>query len=185
MKLVEVVKLNSKKIDLESSLLKEKIELVSSLIKSEDYENALNICNELVEKYTLAYEIVSERAFINYSLGKTDHALADLQTLIDLRPDSPTAYVKRAVWNLEFGNDLQAINDLTVVILMGDEFYIEVSYFYRAIAYIHLGMRDYAYNDYVNLSDDFNFRVKTLKEGTRFLSKEDIKVLCLGIHTSQ
>lgn len=171
--------MNSKKNDLENPLLEEKTELISSLIKNEDYESALNVCNELVEKYNFSHKIMSDRAFLNYSIGRIDEALDDLQTLIDIHPESPSAYVKRAAWNLELGNDIQAINDLTIVILMRDEFYLEVSYFYRAMAYLNLGMRDEAYNDYMNLSEDFYFWIKTPKEGTRFLSNEDIKVMCL------
>lgn len=61
-------------------------------------------------------EAVQDRANSHVALGNVDAALADHDTLVDLSPEDPDRRLDRARAMIKFGQDVDAIPDLTIVI---------------------------------------------------------------------
>jgi tetratricopeptide (TPR) repeat protein len=154
--------------------VKRKLELVEILVDQSNYEGALRLCNEVIAEDARSFEAHSERARINHQLGRPTEALLDLQVLIELRPESPTAYLRRSTLNMELGYDSLAIEDLTFVIASGEEYFLDTAYFYRAVAYLNLSKKELAMKDCQKLPHDFAFFVRTKNQMGRYLTRDDV-----------
>jgi len=154
--------------------INKKIEDIARLRKEEKYEEALQVCNEMIAEDNECYAAYSKRSHILHGLGKYSEALRDLGRLIELRPDGPTAYLQRAEWYLEQGDDKLAMDDLDFVIRTGEPYFIDTAYFYRAVACLNLGHKAEAIDACLKLPDDFKYQIETPRWGGRLLSRDDI-----------
>ncbi|WP_284618003.1 tetratricopeptide repeat protein [Aquabacterium humicola] len=154
--------------------IEQRLALIETLFEKSDFSAVLQICNDIIELDDGHFEAHSERARANQRLGRLGDAMSDLQVLIDLRPDSPTAYLRRAALNMELGHDALAVMDLSRVVELGDGYYLSTAHFYRAIAYHNIGDKEASRRDATLLPNDFRFFVKTKDHGTRQLSRQEV-----------
>ena len=155
--------------------IKTKLEQLAHLVEQCEYDCALKLCDEIIEEDDSVYEVYSERSYMLYQLGRKSEAFLDLQLLMELRPESPSAYLRRAVWNLELGHDLLAIQDLSLVIETEDQYFLDAAYFYRSVAYLNTGKKMQALMDCQRLPEDLSFYVRTRDDGGRLLSVDSIR----------
>ena len=157
------------------------LKAIAQFTKEDKYEQSLQVCNELIDQDSNCYSAYSARADVLYHLGKYTEAFQDIDRLMYLRPDSPSAYVRRAEWNLAQGNDKLVIDDLSFVIKSKDQYYLNVAYFYSTVALLNLGKKAEALEACRKLPDGYEFYVETYHAGGRLLSRDalDKMILCL------
>ncbi|WP_222610890.1 hypothetical protein [Undibacterium sp. FT79W] len=159
--------------DIENSL-KEKLENIDRLFINEEYDLALQICNEIIAENEDCYAAYSERSCIFHALGRNSEAFDDVDKLIKLRPTSPTAYMRRARWHLEQGADDLALKNVNFVIELGTEYFIDSAYFYQAIALLNIGKKTEAIEACQMLPGDFRDYVNTYNIRGKLLSRDDL-----------
>lgn len=160
--------------------IKDKLEYIARPFKPEEYGQIIQVCSEIIAEDSDCYEAFSARSHVYYRLGMYTEALCDVGRLIQLRPKSPVAYIRRAGWYLERGEYGHALADAKVVIESGDEYFANVAYFYRAMASLNLGSKADAMDACRNLPDDFKFYVKIYNAGGKVISRDDLCKLVNG-----
>lgn len=148
-----------------------KLKKLPQLLQRKEYMAGLRLCDEIIEHEPLVYSVYSDRSFILREVGELQRAFDDINTLVNLRPECPTGYLKRAEWHLEFGANELAIKDLTFVINTEERYFLHTAYFYRAIGYLQLHRKREAKDDCFKLPADFSFYVKTLQLGGVVISR--------------
>jgi tetratricopeptide (TPR) repeat protein len=125
----------------------------------EDYIRAINMCDEAIAENSTSPEGFNTRARINELAGNLEEALADITRAIEIEPNEPDYYYNRGRWHLGVGNLDDAVADQTQALEIGDNrdlhFYDECAYFFRAVAFVHLGRFDEALSDCQHVDDDF------------------------------
>jgi tetratricopeptide (TPR) repeat protein len=150
------------------------LEKISQLRNEGAYDEALQICNEIIDTDDACYAAYSMRSRIYYDLGIYSDAFVDLGKLATLRPHSPSAYFERATWNLELGNDQLVLNDVQIILKLGDEYFVNSAYFYLAVAQLNLGNKAEAFDAAIQLPEAFKLYVKTRGFGGRVLTKNEL-----------
>lgn len=156
------------------NLIEKKLEDVDSFLDAEKLEEAIEVCNEIISMDDACYMAYSRRGDILFMMGRRLDAFCDLDKLMKLRPECPSAYYVSAKWNLEIGNDRAAIDDANFVIRSGEEYFMNMAYFFRAIALHNLGDQVAAEKDCLLLPDDFRTAITLCKAGWMVLSRDDL-----------
>jgi tetratricopeptide (TPR) repeat protein len=157
-----------------SKLQSEKLADAAALLKEGKYQEAIDICSGIILEESDCYAAFSARSRIFHDLGKHEDALRDIAKLIELRPNSPCAFIERAAWYLELGDDQLAVSDADFVIATGDEYFINTAHFYRAVASFNLGQKQNLMDSCDKLPLDFKSYVKTWRHGGRLLTRNDL-----------
>lgn len=79
---------------------------ISILIYEKKYKKALTEINQAMDRFQTSKKYLLQRAIIYEKLGRWDDARADLETLIDIEPDSEQAYNYLGYTMLERGDDI-------------------------------------------------------------------------------
>jgi tetratricopeptide (TPR) repeat protein len=137
------------------------LEKIARLREEMQFQNAIAICNDIIVSDVACYPAYGARSRIFYDLGRYEDAFKDLEKLIELRPNSPSAYLERAAWGLERGNYKSAIDDSTHVIESGELYYMSMAYFYQCIGYLLQGDKKQATEACSKLPNDFKAYLKT------------------------
>jgi tetratricopeptide (TPR) repeat protein len=156
------------------SLIEKKLHDIDSLQKAKKFEEAIEVCNEIIADDDECYMAYSKRGDIFYGLGMHQDAFRDLDKLMEIRPECPSAYYVSARWNLELGNDKSAIDDANFVIKSGVAYFINMAYFFRSIAFLNLGDKKAAAEDCLLLPEEFKTAVTIHKIGWKILSRDDL-----------
>jgi tetratricopeptide (TPR) repeat protein len=157
-----------------NKLQSEKLADVAALLKESKYQEAIDICSGIILEESDCYAAFNARSQIFLDLGKHEDALRDITKLIELRPNSPCAFIERAALYLELGDDQLAIGDADFVIATGEDYFINVAHFYKAVASFNLGQKQNLMDLCSKLPLDFKFYVKTLRHGGRLLTRDDL-----------
>jgi tetratricopeptide (TPR) repeat protein len=139
-----------------------------------DYERALEICNQEIAESPETADGLDTRSRIYELMGDLEKAIKDITDAIDIDPSQPDYYFNRGRWHLGLGNYAAAVVDQTRAIDIGNQcdfqHYRESSLFFRAAAFLRLGMLYEALADCKDLDDDF----VTYSVGLGRLSKAEI-----------
>ena len=95
------------------------------LARARRYEEAIEICDIVISDDPNSYAAFSERSCSLHALGRVEDAFRDVEKLIELRPESPTAYFRRARWHMERGEYELALNDLRQVMAFNVEYFTD------------------------------------------------------------
>jgi tetratricopeptide (TPR) repeat protein len=131
----------------------------SVALERNDPEEALKICQELMDANPESAICFDTRARIYELIGDLEKAVDDISVSIDIDPAEPDYYFNRGRWHLGLGNYHLAVADQTKALDMGkqhnSQYYEKSSLFFRAAAFLALGMYEKALSDCENLDDDF------------------------------
>jgi len=163
-----------------SNFVTERRKIIDRFRDEGRFEEALQVCEEMIAADSGDYAAYSERADILYSIGQRKEAYQDLGRLIQLRPESPSAYYVRAKWNLEVGDYQAVLDDATTIMRFRDKHFIDVAYFYRAIAQFKLGNKTDAVADCLRLPADFKMPVDIPQMGWKVLSRKELQEMIGG-----
>ncbi|MDM5182131.1 hypothetical protein PO883_33715 [Massilia sp. DJPM01] len=155
-------------------LIRRRLDDVERLQNSDKFEEAIEVCNEIISVDSECYMAFSRRGDIYHGMGMHENAFRDLKKLMMLRPDCPSAYYVSARWNLELGNDQAVVDDANFVVKSGEPYFIKMAYFFRALAFLSLGNKAKALDDCHKLPDEFRTAVTTYKTGWQVLSRADL-----------
>lgn len=142
-------------------MMNSKINEIDRLRKLKDFEGAIRICDEMISDDASCYAAFWKRCNIFRALGKFSEAFADLERLLEIRPNDPTAYVQRAEWRLELGEDQLALTDIELVLKTKETYYLDTANFYKAIALLNLGDKAAANAVCLKLPADFRYHIVT------------------------
>lgn len=151
-----------------------KINEIERLRKSKAYSEAIRVCGEVIAEDHDAYAAYSRRSYIFRDLGQFSEAFADLARLTELRPNDPTAYIQRAEWRLELGEDLLALEDLEFVIGTNEQYYRDTANFYKAIALLSMDDKPAAEAACLKLPRDFKYHIVTPRLGSRVIAWDEL-----------
>jgi tetratricopeptide (TPR) repeat protein len=158
------------------SIMKEDLAKIECLAGKERYEEAITCLDELLEKYGNQSQVWELRAHVNALQGNSEAAVADLSRALKLKSDEPHPFYIRGIHLIKVARYKEAVADFTKVIELCDfyksDYYREGAYFFRAEAYLRLGLYDMARTDCKHVRDDFS----TWIDGMR--SKQDILHQC-------
>jgi tetratricopeptide (TPR) repeat protein len=155
-------------------LIKRRLDDVERLQNSDKFEEAIEVCDEIISLDSECYMAFSRRSDIYHRMGQHEAAFHDLDRLMKIRPECPSAYYVSARWNLELGNDRAAIDDANFVIKSGEQYFIKMAYFFRSIAFMNLGNKKAALDDCHMLPDEFRTALTLYKTGWKVLSRADL-----------
>jgi tetratricopeptide (TPR) repeat protein len=151
-----------------------KISEIERLRKNKDCEEAIRICSDVIAEDHDAYAVYSKRSYIFRELGRFPEALADLARLTELRPGDPTAYLQRAEWQLELGEDSLALKDIEFVISTNEHYYMDTANFYKAIALLSMDDKLAAAAACLRLPRDFKYHIVTPSLGSRIMTWDEL-----------
>jgi tetratricopeptide (TPR) repeat protein len=164
--------MSASRIDAEKALAK-----AWQLSKDERFEEAVELCDEVIAHHEDCYDAYSERSCNLHSLGRVTEALRDLEKLIELRPSSPTAYFRRARWRIERGEYELALKDLYQVLEFKVEYFDESVRFHLVIALLNTQRGDDAKRESEMLSPGFKEFVSTPSTLGKTFSREELILL--------
>lgn len=147
------------------------------LSKEERFEEAIDVCGDVIAQDDDCYAAYSERSCNLYALGRFEEALRDLEKLIELRPSSPTAYFRRARWQIERGEYEFALKDLYQVIDFQVEYFNESAYFHLVVALLNTNRIADALQACDKLSPSFKEFISTPLTPGKALSRDELKLL--------
>lgn len=147
------------------------------LRKQGKYNESILQCDEIIVLYPNCYSAYNTKCYNLYDLGRYEEAFKELEQLIDLRPESASAYYLRAEWNLNRGAYFDVIEDADAIIHMNDEYFLNVAYFYKCLAYLSLNKKNEAKVAYLKLPNDFKYGIKTMLWGFKVWTKSELMLL--------
>lgn len=107
------------------------------------YEEALRICNWLIEEKSTLASGLRERAAVKEHMGAFEDAIKDLRDLISMNTDEPSDYHQLGVLLLVSGNIHEAIDYFSKAIELGERanfnYYTNSSLLHRAEAELRNG----------------------------------------------
>ena len=163
-----------------SRFIEERRKVIDRLRDEGRFEEAIEVCGEMIAADEENYTAYSERAEILYSAGRREEAFRDLEILMRLRPGSPSAYYIRAKWNLEDGNYRSVVDDAAVIIQSRDKYFVDVAYFFRSLANFNLGNKKDAISDCLRLPEEFKMSIDMPGMGWKVLSRKDLHKIVAG-----
>lgn len=137
------------------------LEQVVVLHRQRRYEEAIDLCTAVIERDEDCYAAYSRRSYSNYALGRLTEAFQDADRLVALRPASPTAYICRARWHMEVGQDEAALSDLNKVVETGEPYFLDSALFYLSIVLSNLGRYEEAEKICEALPSDIKDHIET------------------------
>lgn len=142
--------------------------------EKKEFSEALKICSEVIENYPKCTEAYRERAYVYSRMKDWEKALLDINKAITLDLDNPADYFTRGRWLLITDNPQDAVEDFSKVLMIENEmnsaYFSETAYFFRALAYLDIGLYEKALNDCKEVRDDFALHFKS-----RLRSKREIQ----------
>lgn len=147
------------------------------LSKEDRFEEAIDICCDVIAQDDDCYAAYSERSCNLHALGRFEESLRDLEKLIELRPSSPTAYFRRARWQIERGEYEFALKDLYQVIDFQVEYFNESAYFHLVVALLNTNRIDDALQACGMLSPGFKEFISTPSTPGKALSRDELMLL--------
>jgi tetratricopeptide (TPR) repeat protein len=101
--------------------------------------DALEVANKLVLFDSDCHRAYRVRALLHFDLRMHSAALQDMDSLVRLCPESPAPYFERGALSMELGRYAEVVDDMKSVIHIGDPFFLQSAYLYRAFASFKLG----------------------------------------------
>jgi tetratricopeptide (TPR) repeat protein len=139
-----------------------------------DYDGALRVCNEVLNKYPDMPHAVREKAAIYAAMKNFAEATALMSDLIAQNPNELEYYFSRGRWYLANADWTEAAADMTKALELGSEqtsnYFTESAYFFRAVALSKLRRYSEAVADCEHVRDDFLIYLYS----TGKISKSDI-----------
>ena len=136
----------------------------SKAADQKDYATALSMCEALIRAHPESVPVLRTRAQIHAHKADFGQAVQDITTAIEKGPAEPGDYFFRGWWNLEAENELNAIEDLTHALRLGEDlksdYFCESAHFFRAVAAARLGRYDQCLADCEHVRDDFLMYLK-------------------------
>ncbi len=150
---------------------------VLELAKKNHFDEALSICNNYIDYNKNPREGYAKRAQVFAIKNELENAIADINSIEQIGLANSGDYFSRGRWKLMLNDLLGAIKDLTSSIELeaqnNESYYMESSYFYRAVAYVFSDEKEKAISDCKHVRDDFQVY---LKGGIH--TKSDLLKLC-------
>ncbi len=124
-----------------------------------DYAAALSACEAIIQAHPELTAPLRKRAHIYALKADFRQAMDEMSSVIQNDRAEPGDYFFRGWWNLEDDNTVDAIEDLTKAIELGeqlsDDYFTENAHFFRAVASLRLGRYPDALADCEHVRDDF------------------------------
>ena len=144
------------------------------LARKSQYDQALEICDWLIEEKTTEVAGYRERAAIKEHMDDLDGAIGDLKEVISRFDKEPADFHALGLLLLQSGATTEAIEAFGQAISLGEElenhYYTDSSYLFRAEARLKLNDPEEALVDVERLPDGY----KAYVPGSGMRSKEDI-----------
>lgn len=135
-----------------------KLERAFQCSEKKDYPAAVKLCSEAISENPDDPIGYRKRSHIYARMGKWENALQDLDRVISLQCEEPADYFSRGRLRLRVANFEQAIKDFTKAIDLSeayrDDYYIEMSRFFRAEALVRIGSYHDALTDCEHVRDE-------------------------------
>lgn len=151
--------------------IKKKLNEAYSLAEKKDYAKALEMCNAVIAAHPSEFDGLRERAAIYSHMNDLNRAIADISTVITQGSHEPMDYFKRGWLHLDNDNPVQAAEDLSKALEIGEEndfhYYDESAYFFRSLAFLRLQRWDEALADCEHVRDDFLIYIKSAGKITK------------------
>ncbi|ADG71373.1 tetratricopeptide repeat protein [Brachyspira murdochii] len=119
---------------------------IQKLILEENYEEAIKLCDEAIEKDDKDEDAYFNMAFAKINLQRYKEAIEGYSKVIELNNKNEIAYINRSVCYEINKQYKEAISDLDNVIKLNQ--YNEKAYFYRGIDKNFIGLYEDAINDF-------------------------------------
>src|ERR1700752_4034119 len=150
-----------------------------------NFSGALQACDAWLSENPNSYEILSERALVQSSLGNSDRAIEDISQVIAPRPMEPCFRFERAYYLIDAQRYEPAIVDLTEVLRLCDvwnrDYYRVTARFVRGYAYLRLGKAAEVIHDCTDVEDGFQWWIEHgLRTKTAILSEAEAMITDLN-----
>ena len=139
--------------------------------KEKHYDEALAICNALIEAHPSIPWGLRKRAAIYAYMGDFRRAIADITEVIEKGPECRDLFY-RGWWHFETDAAAEAVADLTMTIDLEEldaAYHTESAYFFRALALLRLGRYEDALADCKHVREDFLIHLRSGR-----VSRDDI-----------
>ena len=147
---------------------------VIRLIRKEDYKSASESVECLIHDYPLEPEAWNTRAYLNANCGNHQGAVADMSTAILIEAFEPGYFFTRGRYLFKLGRFLEAIKDFTATIDLSvkasSEYYLSAALFFRADAYVRLGLHEAARTDCARIPISFQLWTDQLRNRADILA---------------
>jgi len=131
------------------------------LARRNDPDNAMDLANDLIERYPKEAKVWSLRGYMHGRLGNHSGAVSDLTRAIEINDNDPYLFFSRGADRFELGDDQLAVDDFTRALDLCDsqqrQDYAETLLFWRAEAWLRLGNAQRALSDLTGVRDGFSF----------------------------
>lgn len=128
-------------------------------MESENYEQAIAICDQVIRDHPTLPDGVRERAAIYARMGDYSRAITDIDAAITLDPTEPDYHFFRGWWHLVIGNFDEAVEAETTAIEVGNKKsghpFRESAHFFRAVAFSQQGKFEEVLSDCEMVRDDY------------------------------
>ena len=132
------------------------LSLVNNLYKKKKYDDALKLCNVLMEEQNESYELFELRSSVFARLNQTEAAIEDLDRVIELMPNNSAPHFRKARYLMKVERNNEAVYHLSEAENMDNGYFGETIFFIRAIAHLRQKKYDDALNDVNKISNDFD-----------------------------
>lgn len=119
---------------------------IQKLIEEKNYEEAIKLCDEAIEKDNKDEDAYFNMAFAKVNLQRYKEAIEEYSKVIELNNKNEIAYINRSVCYEKLEQYQDAIKDLDKAIELNQ--YNEKAYFYRGIDKNFIGLYKDAINDF-------------------------------------
>ncbi|MDM5181543.1 hypothetical protein F2P44_31745 [Massilia sp. CCM 8695] len=146
----------------------------NKLAAAGELEDALAVCNWLIEDQRTAVAGLRQRAAVKLQFSDVDGAIRDLQKVVSISPYEPADFYFLGLQLLKVGSTVDAISAFTSAIgadvQAGSVYYTEGAFFFRAVCRLKMCDYDEAIADLSSVGPGFKTHVAN--EGVR--SREQI-----------
>jgi tetratricopeptide (TPR) repeat protein len=140
--------------------LSKKLEQVVKLARSDRYDDARSLCDELIAQYQSDSEPYAKLAYVNAREGRYPDAVTCISQAIERSPGEPEYFYSRGRYHLAIGQTEDALRDFEEVIhLEGrhqSSYYLEPAWFYKAESLARIGNFDEALRALESVSNGFS-----------------------------
>ena len=149
------------------------IEKIRQLAKREDYDLALDLCDQEIATSSDLDRLYSARAYVNYRKGDSAQAIADINLAIEKNPKEPHYFYIYGIYLFECGRYDDAIKQFSTAIQLskdyGSVYYLTPSYFFRADCYVRLKEYEKALADCENIPQETAIWTDRLKSKSEII----------------
>jgi len=138
--------------------MRDLISRAEELAKAGQYDEAMSLATDLVDRYPGEMEVWSLRAYLHGRSRNYKDAIADVTRAIEINPVEPVLFFDRGSDALAMGDDEAAVSDFTRGLELCDhynnDYYRESLHFLRAEALVRLGKKEEALADLMYVRED-------------------------------